>query len=154
MGANIPPVPEQFAGVLDWVPTYGIALRRVGTAFEVVRIDGEYGDAVAGRLFAAWSAAWSAAVPGRGPGAHLDGDGGPGPVVEDRSRRHAVYFFLAPGAGLPYRWPPGTTYLGRRSGEAYVGVPAVDGETWPLSWRCPPTRERPFVDPALLHASL
>lgn len=139
MSSHHPPVPGRFAGVLDWVPTYGLALRKVGLAFEVVRIDGEYGDAVAERLFAA------------GPGAEA---GGPGPVVEDRSRRHAVYFFLAPEAGLPYRWPPGTTYLGRRSGEAYVGVPALDGETWPLSWLCPPSPEQPFVDPELLHASL
>lgn len=126
--------PERFAGVLDWVPTYGHALHRVGPAFEVVRIGGDYGDAVADRLFLAV--------------------GVPGPVVENRSRRHALYFFLAPGAGAPYRWPAGTTYLGRRTGEAYVGVPALDGETWPLSWRWQPTPERPFVDAAQLHASL
>ncbi|WTW92623.1 hypothetical protein OG216_04190 [Streptomycetaceae bacterium NBC_01309] len=134
MSTPNPPVPEQFAGVLDWVPTYGHALRKVGIAFEVVRIDGDYGDAVADRLFIA--------------------GGVPGPVVENRSRRQALYFFLAPGAGAPYRWPPGTTYLGRRTGEAYVGVPALDGETWPLSWRWQPTPEHPFVDAALLHASL
>ncbi|MDI2130723.1 hypothetical protein [Yinghuangia seranimata] len=134
MTSQTPPVPERFAGVLDWVPAYGHALRRVGRSFDVVRIDGDYGGAVAARLFAA--------------------DRAPGPVVVDRSRRHAVYFFVAPGAGAGYRWPSGTSYLGRRAGEVYVGVPALEGETWPLSWRCPPRPERPFVDAAVLHAAL
>ncbi|NUU22136.1 MAG: hypothetical protein HOV68_11585 [Streptomycetaceae bacterium] len=137
MSSAEPPLPEQSVGVLDWVPTYGHALHKVGQMFDVVRIDGAYGDAVAARLLAT-------AAP----------ETGPGPVVVDRSRRHAVYFFLAPGAGAGYDWPPGAACLRQRNADVFVGVTALEGETWPLTWLAPPTRSHPFVDPGALYACL
>ncbi|MFC9856921.1 MULTISPECIES: hypothetical protein [unclassified Streptomyces] len=36
-------------------------------------------------------------------------------------------------------------------GAAFIGVPALDGATWPLDWRSRPTAEAPFADAGLLH---
>jgi hypothetical protein len=36
---------------------------------------------------------------------------------------------------------------------AYVGIPALDGGTWPLFWRPRPTLAAPFIDGKLLHGT-
>lgn len=38
-----------------------------------------------------------------------------------------------------------------RAGDAFVGVPALAGGTWPLDRRSRPTVQDPFVDGGLLH---
>ena len=65
--------------------------------------------------------------------------------------RH-MYFLVPPRTAQPYRWPAGVRALSRGAGDlAYVGVPALDGFTWPLDWRSPPTHDVPFVDVELLY---
>ncbi|WP_344015767.1 hypothetical protein [Streptomyces thermospinosisporus] len=45
--------------------------------------------------------------------------------------------------------PPGGQQLGGRGERAvtYLGVPALDGNTWPLRWYGIPTRTAPHVPP-------
>jgi hypothetical protein len=108
----------------DWLPATGHQLHRTGVQFDAVRIAG------------------------------LGGDGILGPVIQDRSGKGCTYFLLPPGAAADYRWPPGVTVLGTGNQVGYVGVPALEGRTWPLSWRSGPTGEQPFVDAAALHEAL
>lgn len=44
------------------------------------------------------------------------------------------------------------TCYGPSARDQYVGIPAPDGNTYPLHWRCDPPVEGKFVDPELLHA--
>jgi hypothetical protein len=37
---------------------------------------------------------------------------------------------------------------------AYIGVPALDGNTWPLRWYSPPTRSAPHVSPEALREAV
>jgi hypothetical protein len=108
----------------DWLPATGHQLRRTGVQFDAVRVAG------------------------------LRGAGVTGPVIHDRSGEGSTYFLLAPGTAGGYRWPPGVTLLGAGHRAGYVGVPALEGRTWPLSWGSRPTAEEPFVDAAALHAAL
>ncbi len=69
--------------------------------------------------------------------------------------RHAGIHFdairLPPQTAAGYVWPAGARALSRQAGAlAFVGVPAVAGETYPLGWRSLPTREVPFVEVELL----
>jgi hypothetical protein len=107
-----------------WLPATGHQLHRTGVQFDAVRIAG------------------------------LGGDGIAGPVIHGRSGKGCTYFLLPPGAAAGYRWPPGVTVLGTGNHVGYVGVPALEGRTWPLSWRSRPTGEQPFVDAAALHGAL
>jgi hypothetical protein len=63
-----------------------------------------------------------------------------------------VCFLLAPGVVHRYDWPLGVQYFGRRWDRAvtYVGVPALDGATWPLRWYSEPTPTAPYVDAVAL----
>ncbi|MEV8458813.1 MULTISPECIES: hypothetical protein [Streptomyces] len=36
----------------------------------------------------------------------------------------------------------------------YVGIPALDGNTWPLRWYSEPTTTAPYVDAGALLATL
>ncbi|MCX4520226.1 hypothetical protein ACH4FV_16170 [Streptomyces anulatus] len=75
-----------------------------------------------------------------------------GPIVRSGIGERSMYFLLAPGTAAEHRWPPGVEAMCRNArGDAFVGVPALDGGTWPLDWRSRPTVQDPFVDAALLH---
>ncbi len=120
----------------DWVPLLGHQLRRTGIHFDAVRIHGVRGEAVAGQLVEAT-------------------DGRAGPIVCEASGFRWMYFLLAPGASRGYSWPLGVQRFGTETRTvAYVGVPALGGDTWPLFWQSPPTAAAPFVDAAALHSVL
>jgi hypothetical protein len=55
------------------------------------------------------------------------------------------------------RLAPGVRRLGRSAPagrDEYVGIPAPDGNTYPLSWRCGAPEVGEFVDAELLHGVL
>ncbi|MFD9539219.1 hypothetical protein [Streptomyces sp. NPDC060022] len=119
--------------VPSWVPARGHALRLTGVHFDAVRIAGLLGEQVAYELmqFTDFRA---------------------GPIVRSGIGERSMYFLLPPQSGGAYGWPAGVRLMGRGVRcDAFVGVPALDGRTWPLDWRSLPTREAPFVDAGLLH---
>ncbi|MEV6161315.1 hypothetical protein AB0L71_05220 [Streptomyces sp. NPDC052052] len=124
--SSLSPVPS-------WVPTSGHALRHVGVHFDAVRISGVLGEQVAYEImqFTDFQA---------------------GPIVRSGIGERSMYFLLPPRSARAHRWPSGARVMGcYGQGAAFVGVPALDGLTWPLDWRSLPTTEAPFVDGALLH---
>ncbi|MEU9400467.1 hypothetical protein [Streptomyces sp. NPDC048242] len=121
---------------IQWLPTSGIHLRKAGVQFDAVRLDGDPGRRIADRL------------------ARMTG-GDPGPVVESGSGRRSVYFLVEAGSTSHHAWPPEVTRL--TSGPfrvSYIPVPALNGPTWPLSWRFPPTAPDRFVHTMLLRTAL
>ncbi|UFQ17044.1 MULTISPECIES: hypothetical protein [Streptomyces] len=120
----------------DWLPRTGLQLRKAGVQFDAVRVDGDPGRAVADEL------AW------------LTG-GDPGPIVQEENGRRAVYFLVAVGSTSHRSWPDGVTRLTAGQGHvSYVPVPALEGHTWPLSWRYRPTGPDRRVHTLLLRAAL
>ncbi|MCJ1678371.1 hypothetical protein MTF65_13630 [Streptomyces sp. APSN-46.1] len=120
----------------DWVPLLGHQLHRTGIHFDAVRIQGVRGEAVAAQLIEATG-------------------GRAGPVVCEASGFRWMYFLLPPGTSRTYAWPLGVQRFGAgQRTVAYVGVPALDGNTWPLLWQSRPSALAPFVDPEALHALL
>nr|WP_306318445.1 MULTISPECIES: hypothetical protein [unclassified Streptomyces] len=100
-----------------------------GVQFDAVRIDGDRGRRIADRL------------------AELTG-GDPGPVVEQVNGARAVYFLVPVGSTAFKPWPPGVTPLAAGPNlVTYVPVPALNGTSWPLSWRYGPSG-------SLVHARL
>ncbi|MBW1601527.1 hypothetical protein JJV70_05270 [Streptomyces sp. JJ66] len=123
---------------IPWVPLLGCQLRLAGVYFDAVRVAGPQGRDVAERFSA------------------LTG-GDPGPVVLERGGERATYFLVAPGSVRNRRWPGGVELLTAAAGQnrrCYVGVPALGGRTWPLSWFSRPTPDGRLVHAALLHAVL
>ncbi|MEU8541172.1 hypothetical protein AB0C52_14495 [Streptomyces sp. NPDC048717] len=119
----------------DWVPPSGFQLRKAGIHFDAVRVDGDDG-----RRLLTWMAG-------------LTGDD-PGPVVIEESGRRGVYFLVAPGSTAHRLWPPGVTPFNRTPGHvSYVPVPALTGDTWPLTWGFPPTAPGRFVHTLLLRSA-
>lgn len=120
-----------------WVPDTGTQLRKAGVYFDAIRVAGRRGQRAAQQV---------AAVE----------DFRPGPIVRQLSGAAWLYFLVAPGTVRAYVWPPEAQRYSAmtRSAVAYVGVPAVDGDTWPLAWYSLPTPSRPYVDTALLHKVL
>ncbi|MFF9016255.1 hypothetical protein ACF09C_25210 [Streptomyces sp. NPDC014870] len=119
--------------VPSWVPATGHALRHAGVHFDAVRIGGFLGEDVAYRLmeFTDFRA---------------------GPIVREATGERNLYFLLPPQTAAAHAWPAPARALSRSGrSEAFVGVPALDGATWPLDWRSRPTEEDPFVEPGLLH---
>lgn len=119
--------------VPSWIPASGHALRHVGIHFDAVRAIGLLGEEIAYEVmqFTDFQA---------------------GPIVRSGVGERSMYFLLAPGTAAAHRWPPGVEAMSRNArGDAFVGVPALDGGTWPLDWRSRPTVQDPFVDAALLH---
>ncbi|MEU9212059.1 hypothetical protein AB0D27_30015 [Streptomyces sp. NPDC048415] len=115
----------------DWIPLAGIQLRKAGVQFDAVRVDGDEGRALADVL------------------ARMTG-GDPGPVVEEANGRRAVYFLVPVGSTSHRAWPEGITRLTAGPNRvSYVPVPALGGQTWPLSWR-----HRPAADGRLVHTLL
>jgi hypothetical protein len=121
---------------LDWIPAVGIQLRKAGVRFDAVRVDGHRGRALADHL------------------ARMTG-GAPGPVVEEANGRRGVYFLVPVGSTSHRAWPPGVTHLTAGPHRvSYIPVPALDGLTWPLSWRYRPASPGHLVHVLLLHTVL
>jgi hypothetical protein len=120
----------------DWIPRVGIHLRKAGVRFDAVRVDGDLGRELADLM-------------GRLTG------GDPGPVVEEGTGRRGVYFLVRVGSTARLPWPPGVARLTAGQGHvSYIPVPALDGATWPLSWRFRPTGPDRFVHTLLLRRAL
>ncbi|RII09148.1 hypothetical protein DSC45_32000 [Streptomyces sp. YIM 130001] len=118
-----------------WVPLRGFQLRKAGVQFDAVRVDGDGGRALADGL------------------ARLTA-GDPGPVVEEANGRRSVYFLVAAGSTAYRPWPVEVTRLAAGPGHiAYIPVPALNGCTWPLSWRHRP-RGADLVHTQLLRSAL
>ncbi len=119
----------------SWVPRWGHHLWRCGVHFDVLRMYGERGEATVRRL-----------VVNVGERA--------GPVVGEATGFRWTYFLLAPGTAREHVWPVDVQrYAGPRT-VVYIGVPALQGNTWPLGWSSRPTRDAPFVDPGELLRAL
>ena len=122
-----------------WVPVSGHRLRVIGVHFDAVRIQGRRGELVASRLVVV-----------------TDGDAGP--VVLEQAGFRWVYFLLRPGTVHRHAWLPGVQRFGldptnmRRV--TYVGIPALDGNTFPLRWYSEPTPRTPYVEPESLLAAV
>jgi hypothetical protein len=119
----------------NWVPKSGLQLRLAGVHFDAIRVCGIRGEAAVHHL------------------ATLT-DGHPGPVIREANGRRWTYFLLAPGEGAEHEWPPGARRFGRSTRAEYIGVPAPEGNTYPLSWRCDVPEVGEFVDAELLHGVL
>lgn len=117
----------------DWVPASGHQLRLTGVHFDAIRVRGVRGEAVLHHLGTLT-------------------DGAPGPVVREVAGGRWTYFLIPPGASHEFDWPPGVTCYGPSARDQYVGIPAPNGNTYPLHWRCDPPVKGEFVDPELLHA--
>ncbi|MFF6808757.1 hypothetical protein ACFZAG_02500 [Streptomyces sp. NPDC012403] len=120
-----------------WVPLLGHRLHVVGVHFDAVRIEGLHGELVADHLIEA-----------------TDEDAGP--IVCEVTRGRWVYFLLPPGTVRRHDWPPGVQQLAGRGDPTvtYIGIPALDGNTWPLRWYSAPTPTSPYVCAAKLGAAL
>jgi len=117
---------------IGWVPDWGFQLRKAGVQFDAVRADGETGRRLADLM------------------EELVG-GEPGPVVTEANGRRGVYFLVPPGTTAHRCWPREVTILNStRNRVSYVPVPALEGRTWPLSWRYPPTGPGRFVHTLIL----
>ncbi|MEV0979734.1 hypothetical protein [Streptomyces sp. NPDC049915] len=120
----------------SWVPAQGHRLRLAGVHFDAVRIEGRRGEAVAECLI-------ERAGDEAGPIVCAGGGGS-----------RWVYFLLPPGSVHRHDWPLGVQRFGRRADRTvtYIGVPALDGDTWPLRWYSAPTPTAPYVDAEALLA--
>ncbi|MFC9030584.1 hypothetical protein ACOZFM_09670 [Streptomyces arboris] len=117
---------------IGWVPDSGFQLRKAGVQFDAVRVDGDAGRRLADLM------------------EELVG-GEPGPVVTEANGRRGVYFLVPPGSTAHRCWPREVTILNStRNRVSYVPVPALEGRTWPLSWRYPPTGPGRFVHTLIL----
>ena len=121
----------------DWVPVAGHQLRVSGVHFDALRVPGVRGELVAARLIE-------------------EADGDAGPVICEAVGFRWMYFLVAPGTARGYAWPLGVQRFGGAGCRTvtYIGVPALDGNTWPLRWYSEPTPTAPFVDAATLRAAL
>ncbi len=119
----------------NWVPKSGLQLRLAGVHFDAIRVCGVRGEAVLH---------------------HLTGltDGRPGPVVREMSGCRWTYFLLAPGESAEHDWPPGARRFARSGQDEYIGVPAPEGNTYPLGWGAGAPEAGEFVDAELLHGVL
>ncbi|MCT7351260.1 hypothetical protein N4P33_03625 [Streptomyces sp. 15-116A] len=120
-----------------WVPLAGHQLHLTGVYFDAVRIEGLRGELVAEQLIEA-----------------TDDDAGP--IVCEAARGRWVYFLLPPGTVHAYDWPLGVQQFGGRGEHTvtYIGIPALDGNTWPLRWYSAPTATAPHVVPEVLARAL
>ncbi|KUL22079.1 hypothetical protein [Streptomyces regalis] len=121
---------------LTWLPATGVQLRKAGVQFDAIRVDGEKGRDVAD---------WLARMTG----------GDPGPIVETATGRRGVYFLVPVGSVSHRAWPDGVTRFTASAGHvSYIPVPALNGPTWPLSWRYRPTTPDRLVHTRLLCTAL
>ncbi|MGW6060628.1 hypothetical protein [Streptomyces sp. NPDC055189] len=119
----------------EWVPMAGHHLRMSGVHFDALRIQGAPGGLVAARLV------------------RETGDDA-GPVICEASGARWMYFLVAPGTAKDHSWPLGVQRFGTPRTVTYIGVPALAGNTWPLSWYSEPTPTAPYVEPARLLKAL
>ncbi|MDX3453683.1 hypothetical protein PV396_17270 [Streptomyces sp. ME02-8801-2C] len=121
----------------DWVPLAGHHLRLSGVHFDTIRVQGVRGEQVAADLVEA-------------------ADGDAGPVVCEVTGFRWMYFLLAPGEVRKHDWPLGVQRFGERGSRTvtYIGIPALDGNTWPLRWYSEPTATTPFVEAGRLRTVL
>ncbi|MBW1601702.1 hypothetical protein JJV70_06160 [Streptomyces sp. JJ66] len=119
---------------LPWIPAIGTQLRKAGVYFDAIRVHGRRGERAAQQLV-------------------VEEGGNPGPIVRELAGAGWVYFIVPPGTVAPMRWPSEAQKFSSatRSSVAFVGIPALDGDTWPLAWRNPPSPERQFCDVARLN---
>ncbi|MGW6738381.1 hypothetical protein [Streptomyces sp. NPDC055013] len=121
---------------LTWIPASGVQLRKAGVQFDAIRVDGEEGRDVAD---------WLARMTG----------GDPGPIVETATGRRGVYFLVPVGSTSHRAWPDRVTrFIAGPSRVSYIPVPALNGLTWPLSWRYRPTAPDRLVHTLLLCTAL
>ncbi|MCF1600272.1 hypothetical protein [Streptomyces muensis] len=121
---------------LTWLPESGVQLRKAGVQFDAIRVDGEEGRDVAD---------WLARMTG----------GDPGPIVESATGRRGVYFLVPVGSTSHRAWPDNVTrFTAGPSRVSYIPVPALNGLTWPLSWRYRPTTPGHLVHTRLLCTAL
>ena len=59
-----------------------------------------------------------------------------------------------PRESTEHDWPPGVRRFSRSTRDEYIGVPAPEGNTYPLSWRGGAPEVGEFVDSELLHGVL
>ena len=121
----------------EWIPLAGHQLRVCGVYFDAIRIQGVRGEEVAARLIEA-----------------TDGDAGP--VVCEAVGFRWMYFLLARGAAKGQAWPVGVQRFGTSTLRTvtYIGIPALEGNTWPLQWYSEPTPTTPYVDPGRLREAI
>ena len=102
-----------------------------------VRIEGARGELVATQLIEAAA-------------------GDAGPIVCEVIGYRWMYFLLPRGEVRAHDWPLGVQQLGGKASLSltYIGIPALDGNTWPLRWYSEPTVTAPFVEAGLLRAVL
>lgn len=120
----------------DWIPASGHQLRLTGVHFDALRIEGVRGERVATRL--------------------IEATGDAGPIVCEAAGFRWMYFLLAPGEVRRHNWPLGVQQFGGRGARTvtYIGVPALDGNTWPLRWYSEPTPSAPYVNAERLQTVL
>ncbi|MEU1085232.1 hypothetical protein ACFYPN_11290 [Streptomyces sp. NPDC005576] len=116
----------------EWVPMAGHQLHLTGIHFDAIRLKGVRGEAVVHHLMTLTA-------------------GEPGPVVREVAGARWTYFLIPPGSSKEFDWPPGATCFGPAARDHWVGIPAAEGNTYPLSWRCGSPEEGEYVDPELLH---
>jgi hypothetical protein len=117
----------------EWVPEYGHALRLAGVHFDAVRIHGHRGEEAMSALMNRQG--WAA-----------------GPIIHIATTNE-VTFVLPLGSASAFRWPRDVRFQVLTSSEdeaSFVGIPAMNGATWPLLWRSLPTARAPFVNAAAL----
>ncbi|WP_442818962.1 hypothetical protein [Streptomyces sp. NBC_01235] len=134
-GVNLgePPIAPE---IPTWIPATGMQLRLAGVRFDGIRVDGDEGRTLADRLARMTS-------------------GDPGPVVEEANGRRSVYFLVPVGSTAHRAWPDGVTRLTAGSNRvSYIPVPALNGTTWPLTWRYRPTAHDRLVHTLLLRTAL
>ena len=117
----------------EWIPASGHQLRMTGVHFDAVRIKRVRGERAAARLIEA-------------------ADGDAGPIVCEAAGFRWMYFLPAPGEVRRHNWPLGVQQFGGRGARTVtcIGIPARDGNTWPLRWYSEPTPTAPYVAPAPL----
>ncbi|MEV0119202.1 hypothetical protein AB0H77_39135 [Streptomyces sp. NPDC050844] len=117
----------------EWVPLAGHQLRVSGV--HSLRIQGVRGEQVAARLIA-------------------ETEGDAGPVICEATGFRWMYFLVAPGTAKDHRWPLGVQRFGTPRTVTYIGIPALEGNTWPLCWYSEPTATAPYVEVTQLLVAL
>jgi len=120
-----------------WIPREHIEHIGAGVEFDAVLARGLLGHEVARALAVATAHKVGAVIL-----EDADGD----------ETSAGLYFLVPPGEGIARRWPPGIRVFGFPT--MPIRIPALWGNTYPLRWLSPPTREATLVSAELLHRAL